>query len=167
MEAFVLLGSNIGLREQHLSKAIKQISALFGAPEMLSHIYASESWGFHGQEFLNQLVVFSTTEHPVNLLRQLLEIEQLLGRSRHTASGYVDRIIDIDLLYLGNIVHESPELILPHPRLHLRRFTLLPLVELAPQMVHPVLNKTHQQILSELEDNCRVTLRPTEINFNR
>lgn len=160
-EAFVLLGSNMGHREHALHQALTLLAGVLGQPAQISDMYASGSWGYNGQEYLNQLVVFTTTEHPLKLLHILLEIEKSMGRQRKPGSGYTDRVIDIDLLYLGNMVYNTPELILPHPRLHLRRFALLPLVHLAPEMVHPCLGKTHLELLSALEDEITVRLHTT------
>lgn len=164
MEAFVLLGSNLGNRVAALSTAIELLTEALGTPVRYSQVYASESWGFSGQDFLNQLLVFSTTEPPLALIQILLETEKKMGRQRNHDEGYSDRIIDIDLLYLGNIHLESVELTLPHPRLHLRRFTLVPLVELAPHMIHPQTGKSHLQLLSGLQDNNRVWLHTNDYN---
>lgn len=160
MEAYILLGSNEGHREQAIGKAIDLISSVLGKPKRFSHIYASGSWGFSGHDFLNQLVIYDTDEQPLSLLHQLQGIERAIGRERLPSAGYSNRIIDIDLLYLGSIVLESPRLTLPHPRLHLRRFTLIPLVELAPEMIHPQTGKSHLQLLSELKDDSPVWLHP-------
>lgn len=165
MEAFILLGSNEGHREQSIGKAIELISGHLGNPKRLSHMYASESWGFSGQDFLNQLVIYDTDEPPLSLLHKLLEIERVIGRKRPASAVYSNRIIDVDLLYLGNMILESSGLILPHPRLHLRRFTLIPLVELAPDMIHPQTGKSHLQLLLELKDESRVWLHPKQNAF--
>lgn len=156
MEAFILLGSNIGQREREISNAIELLTEQFGKPLKRSGIYASTSWGFEGKEFLNQLVVFSTQLPPTKVLEILLDTETFLGRRREPTPGYSDRTIDIDLLYLDSMIFESPELTLPHPRLHLRRFTLAPLNEVAPDMLHPRLLKTHKQLLSGLDDATAV-----------
>jgi 2-amino-4-hydroxy-6-hydroxymethyldihydropteridine diphosphokinase len=152
MEAFILLGSNIGQREREISNAIELLIGQFGKPLKQSGIYASTSWGFEGNEFLNQVVVFYTQLSPTEVLQILLDTETILGRRREPAPGYSDRSIDIDLLYLDSLIFEGPELTLPHPRLHLRRFTLVPLNEVAPDMLHPRLLKTHKQLLSGLDD---------------
>ena len=156
MEAFILLGSNIGQREREISNAIELLSHQFGKPLRQSFIYASKSWGFEGQEFLNQLVVYPTQSNPPEVLQILLDTETRLGRRRESSTRYSDRNIDIDLLYLDDLIYESPLLTLPHPRLHLRRFTLLPLTEVVPDMIHPCLLKTHLQLLTELDDSSPV-----------
>jgi 2-amino-4-hydroxy-6-hydroxymethyldihydropteridine diphosphokinase len=91
---------------------------------------------------------------PEELLETLLRVEQSLGRKRDISKG--PRIIDLDLLLCGNKTSDSPVLTLPHPRLHYRRFVLEPLVELAPQLVHPRLHKTMSELLEVLEDNSEV-----------
>jgi len=159
MDVCILLGSNLGNREEQLQLATAEILRLCGDLLAKSSIYETKPWGFEDEcDFLNQVIVIKTSQSPVNLLHQLLEIEIYLGRKRTNSDGYISRNIDIDILYYGNIVVETEKLSIPHPRLHLRRFTLVPLFELMPDFIHPVLQKSHSELLQTLDDSSAVKL---------
>jgi 2-amino-4-hydroxy-6-hydroxymethyldihydropteridine diphosphokinase len=148
---FLLLGSNQGDRLALLHQAC----ALLPPAGVLasSSVYESEPWGFEAeQNFLNQVVQISTNLSPQALLQQAQLVEEKLGRVRTTGSGYTSRPIDVDILFYGSEVVSAPALAIPHPRLHLRRFTLMPLAEIAPDFVHPILKKTMRELLEECED---------------
>lgn len=148
--AYLLLGGNVGKTEENLATARELIEQRAGEVMASSGIYQTEPWGFEADElFLNQALCISTTRQAEVLLEMLLEIEALMGRKRNSM-GYESRIMDIDILFFNEEVINKPQLIIPHPRMHLRNFALLPMLELAPQLVHPVLKKT---ILS-LTKNC-------------
>jgi 2-amino-4-hydroxy-6-hydroxymethyldihydropteridine diphosphokinase len=148
---FLLLGANLGEREATLAKAIQLITEQIAPVVFRSHLYETAPWGVIDQPaFLNQVVQIKTELAPIQLLEKTLTIEKQLGRERRLRWGA--RVIDIDILYYGDLVLADTDLHLPHPRLHERRFTLVPLVEIAPNFRHPVLKKTNRELLEECTD---------------
>jgi 2-amino-4-hydroxy-6-hydroxymethyldihydropteridine diphosphokinase len=119
-----------------------------------SSAYESEPWGFEAKEwFLNRLIVVETELEPEAMMRQLLDIEAELGRVRHPeAGGYTSRTADLDILYYGSRIVLTDSLTIPHPRLHQRRFALLPLCEVVPEFVHPAFNMTQTELLKRCFD---------------
>ena len=155
---FVLLGSNLGDRELLVNQASKMISERCGKIVAKSRLYESEPWGFKSEHwFLNQVVKIETALSPDDLMKELLEIEKELGRDRSVPhEGYVSRPMDLDILYFGNEIIDTQMITAPHPRLHERRFTLLPLCDIAPDYVHPVMKKTNLQLLDDCQDVGKV-----------
>ncbi|KQS25362.1 2-amino-4-hydroxy-6-hydroxymethyldihydropteridine diphosphokinase [Dyadobacter sp. Leaf189] len=151
---FLLLGSNLGDRAGILKQARQMIAEK--APIVTeSSIYETEPWGLTDQPaFLNQVVEVTSTDEPELLLTHLLHIEQELGRVRKVRWGA--RLIDIDILYYGDTILEKEILTLPHPRLKERRFTLVPLFEIAAEFVDPKLKKSVSQLLEECPDKSEV-----------
>lgn len=156
--AYILLGSNIGDREEVLRQAIAMIECRCCRVVATSHIYESEPWGFESDDiFLNQVICVETTLSPHDLLKVLMSIEIMLGRDReHHYDTYVSRPIDLDILYYDDIILNDEDLILPHPKLHLRRFTLEPLCEVASDLVHPVLQLSNKSLLERCADPLMV-----------
>jgi 2-amino-4-hydroxy-6-hydroxymethyldihydropteridine diphosphokinase len=153
---FILLGSNLGDRQAILSSARQAIQAQCGKILKLSHLYETAPWGFESNNwFLNQVIEIESVMDATPLLNRLLEIEKNLGRIR-TSMQYSSRNIDIDLLYFGDEVINSAQLEVPHPRLHLRKFTLLPLCEIAANFMHPLLQKTQLELLQQVADESVV-----------
>ncbi len=157
---FLLLGGNQGNRESMLCQATDLIQQRIGSVVGLSGRYHTAPWGDFAageqpQDFLNQAVEVHTLLSPAECLSRALAIEQALGRVRpqQPVSGYASRPIDIDLILYGSLLLRTDRLILPHPRMHLRRFVLTPLCDLAPDFIHPVFNKTLSQLLSECPDD--------------
>lgn len=180
MIVYLGLGSNLGDRVENLREARWRIASLGPAITRESSIYETEPVGFRDQEwFLNQVIEVDTAQvrfargddsldadtkallEASALLDALLEIERAMGRQRTIADG--PRVIDIDLLLYGDRVfyqtERKPHLIVPHPRMHLRRFVLEPLSEIAPLAVHPSMNKTCRQLLDELDDPSIVRVK--------
>ena len=157
---FVLLGSNLGDRELLVNQASKMIGERCGKIVAKSRLYESEPWGFKSEHwFLNQVVKVETAFSPDALMEVLLEIEKELGRDRSVPhEGYVSRPMDLDILYFGNEIIDTQMVKAPHPRLHERRFTLLPLCDIAPDYVHPVMKKTNLQLLDECRDAGKVNI---------
>jgi len=124
----------------------------------VSSSYESEPWGFEAEEwFLNRVIVIETSMSPEDLIRQLLDIERDLGRERHPEKeGYTSRTADLDVLYFGDKIILTETLTVPHPRLHLRRFALLPMCEVAPDLVHPVFGLTQTELLNRCPDTLKV-----------
>ena len=157
---FVLLGSNLGDRELLVNQASKMMRERCGKIVAKSRLYESEPWGFKSEHwFLNQVVKIETALSPDDLMKELLDIEKELGRDRSVPhEGYVSRPMDLDILYFGNKIIDTQMVIAPHPRLHERRFTLLPLCDVAPDFVHPVMKKTNLQLLDECQDAGKVNI---------
>tara|TARA_R110002124_G_scaffold265638_2_gene432474 strand:- start:100 stop:666 length:567 start_codon:yes stop_codon:yes gene_type:complete len=155
-QAVILLGGNIGdVRKSFEMVAEALIS--FGEIERKSSIYQTEAWGMENADaFLNQVLQFKTNENPEKLLQKLLDIEEQLGRKRSNTGAYLARNIDIDILFIDSLILKMPKLEIPHPRLHLRRFTLEPLVEIIPNYIHPVLKRTMVELHLNLKDNLKV-----------
>ncbi len=157
--AFLLLGSNIEPRLEFIHQAVEMLDINVGKICQRSSIYESEAWGFESdQKFLNQLIFIETYLSATELLKHILTIEMQLGRTRNPAERYESRHIDIDILYFNDLTIELSNLIIPHPRLHKRRFALLPLSEVSPAYIHPVLKKTNLELLDCLDD-------PSEVNI--
>lgn len=155
----VLFGSNSGDRLHYVKKAIQQIEAEVGKITNISPLYESEPWGFDDETwFINGVLIVETELEAENVLSKLLSIENSLGRRRTDSERYESRTIDLDILLYNEIILESENLVIPHPRLHKRRFTLLPLNDLLPDFVHPKLNKTISQILDNCDDKGEVRL---------
>lgn len=155
-DVFLGIGSNLGNRQDYLDRAVEAVRASAGNVITVSKIYETEPWGFKSaKKFLNMVVRIRTDLEPEELLRVVLETEKQLGRKRKT-KRYISRTIDIDILFYGSRVISEPCLQVPHPKLGQRRFVLIPLCDIAPDLVHPVLNKTPTQLLLECSDESKV-----------
>jgi 2-amino-4-hydroxy-6-hydroxymethyldihydropteridine diphosphokinase len=146
---YLALGTNLGDREANLQKAVDSL-----APNVRlvrkSSIYATPPWGYADQpEFLNQVIEVETVLHPLPLLHLLKSIEAEMGREE--TFRYGPRLIDLDILFYGSEVVEGEIITIPHPRLQERAFVLEPLAEIAPDFVHPVLNKTIRELLAAVD----------------
>ena len=153
--SLILLGSNLGDREMLIKSAIDMIGKNCGNVLSYSRIYETEPWGFDAENnFLNQIISIQTDLRPHDLLKELLSIEAILGRKRNEyATTYESRPMDLDILYYDDLIINDNDLILPHPRLHRRRFTLLPLCDIAPDLKHPLFNKSNKTLLEECDDD--------------
>jgi len=148
--SYLILGGNSGDRMDNLLRAVDMLRVEAGRVVALSAVYESEPWGFDDPcWFLNQVAVVKTSLAPLNLLECIQRIEQTLGRE-HSHEGYHARTMDIDILLYGNQIIDFPGLVIPHLRIAERMFVLQPMTELAPDLEHPVLHCTMEQ----LRDKC-------------
>jgi 2-amino-4-hydroxy-6-hydroxymethyldihydropteridine diphosphokinase len=155
-KVYLGLGTNLGDRELNLRKAINNVNELIGSVVLVSSIYETEPVGFRSEEkFLNMVAEVDTMLKPSGVMDMILKAEALLGRVRK-GNKYTSRIIDLDILLFGNRIIENDSLSVPHPRMHERRFVLIPLCEIAPDLVHPILKKSIKTLLSECQDKSSV-----------
>jgi 2-amino-4-hydroxy-6-hydroxymethyldihydropteridine diphosphokinase len=154
-QTYLLIGGNLGNREENLGRSRVHIATDIGKILRSSSIFETEAWGKQDQPpFLNQVLLIETNSTVTNVLHQLLTIEERMGRKRMEKFG--PRLIDIDILFFNNDIIHEPGLTVPHPHLHERRFTLEPLNEIAPLMIHPVLKKTITELLESCPDPLAV-----------
>lgn len=141
--AYLSLGTNIGNKRRNMVTAAALLTERVGDILALSDFYETEPWGFESENvFLNAAVMLETSFTPQELLAVTQQIEVEMGRKEKSQGSYHDRIIDIDILMYDELVMQTAELTLPHPLMHERKFVLEPLAEIAPNVIHPVINKT-------------------------
>ena len=163
-KVFLGLGSNLGNRVENLISAKVRIGELIGPVVSESPVYETEPWGFESDEkFLNMVLCAETDLSPSGLLGRILKIESQLGRIRSEAR-YSSRNIDIDILLYNNEIINETALIIPHPRMHERRFVLVPLNEIASELKHPVLKKSIKALLEECKDDSKVNLHSNPLS---
>lgn len=151
-----LLGGNQGNRKDLILRAIQLLKSQIGDCKIASSLYETEAWGFKTElAFLNQVLVFETEKSPREILKIAQKIESDLGRIR-SSDGYSSRTMDIDILFYDNLIVSDSDLQIPHPRLHLRRFTLEPLVEIMPDYIHPLIAKSMQELLIDCNDKLNI-----------
>jgi 2-amino-4-hydroxy-6-hydroxymethyldihydropteridine diphosphokinase len=149
---YLSLGNNLGEKEHNLIWMIQALSLNVGSVIRQSKFYKSDPWGFESEnEFLNAVVLLETNLNPFDLLVKTQEIERTLGRTAKSVNGYSDRLIDIDILFYDNLIIDQPALKIPHPLIAERDFVLLPLVEIAPDFVHPVLGRKIIDLIKKIE----------------
>lgn len=154
-EVYLLTGGNMGDRLAQLQQAAVMLESVAGRILQKSSIYETAAWGLtHQNAFLNQVLRIESPDAPEVLLQKILSIEQEMGRKRIEKMG--PRVIDIDILFFGKQVIDTPDLVVPHPRMADRRFVLIPLHEIAPTLLHPVLHKTVAALLQECSDTLAV-----------
>lgn len=152
-EAYISIGSNIGDRRAHIERAVTAVSALTTGPVRVSEVIETAPWGYEGGgDYLNVCMAFRTALEPLELLRALLAVQDSIDPAPHRNpdGSYADRRIDIDLIALGDAVISLPELTLPHPRMHLRDFVLVPLAGIAPSWCHPLLGLTPAEMIAAI-----------------
>lgn len=157
---YLSVGSNIGNRLDYLDKAGRLLQKAVGPILRSSQVYETAAWGNTGQaDFLNQVLELKTGLAPQELLKTCLKVEASLGRFREDKWG--PRSVDVDILFYGETVIDEKNLQVPHPRLHLRNFVLIPLHEIAPELVHPLLQQDIETLLQNCQDPLEVALPQT------
>jgi 2-amino-4-hydroxy-6-hydroxymethyldihydropteridine diphosphokinase len=152
---FLLLGSNLGDRAQNLETSRNLIQQTAGRIVKASSIYQTAAWGKSDQpDFYNQVIEIESLLDPDTLLQTTLQIEEHMGRTRIEVWG--SRIIDIDILLYGDVIVEHERLKIPHPQMTNRRFTLVPLSEIAPEVIHPITRKEIRKLLLICKDQLAV-----------
>ncbi|HET7290969.1 MAG TPA: 2-amino-4-hydroxy-6-hydroxymethyldihydropteridine diphosphokinase [Vicinamibacteria bacterium] len=153
--AFLGLGSNLGGREESLARALALLEGGGFRTSRTSALYETAPVGGPPQgDFLNQVVAGEWSDTPERLLEACLAAERALGRVRGERFG--PRTVDVDVLLFGDLVRDAPPPVVPHPRLHERRFVLVPLVEIAPEVRHPRLAASARELLARCPDSSRV-----------
>ena len=153
---YIGFGSNIGNRLKHIQNAIHALSKTEGIVlQKTSSVYKTDPVGYEAQaQFLNGAASIQTSLSPLSLLHTLKDIETVIGRQHRIHWG--PREIDLDLLIYGDLCLQTEKLVVPHPEMHLRRFVLVPLAEIAPDLVHPVFQETIQTLLERLKNDKSV-----------
>lgn len=147
------LGTNIGNKRKNMVTAAALLAERAGDVLSLSSFYETEPWGFASENtFLNAALELETDCSPMELLRLTQQIERAMGRTQKSDGSYHDRIIDIDILLYGNEVVHHEDLVVPHPLMQQRLFVMQPLAEIAPSLVHPVLQKSMYDLYMDLLD---------------
>jgi len=154
-KVYLLLGSNLDNPKENLLQALGFISEKIGTITRLSSLYQTGAWGNTQQpDFINQVIVVNTIFPATQCIDIILAIEQDMGRVRTEKNA--PRLIDIDILYFNKEIINLPHLVVPHPAIQLRRFVLIPLNELSPRFVHPLLNQNNHELLKNCEDQLNV-----------
>ena len=159
---YLSLGSNIGDRTNNLKNAINSIENLVGKVNKISKFYENPAIGFDGDNFVNICIELVTHLSPNELLNSLLNIENEYGRKRLKSGEYISRIIDIDIIFYENLSINQNGLVIPHPRMQSRHFVLIPMCDLNPDFIHPVLGLKISQLLDQLEIRNDIV----DINFS-
>jgi 2-amino-4-hydroxy-6-hydroxymethyldihydropteridine diphosphokinase len=155
-KVFFGIGTNLGDREKNLRDSIVKIEKHIGRVLSSSLVYETAPWGFDTEDdFLNMVTEVETSLTPGEVMKQILLIESMLGRERDQ-DRYSSRVIDIDILLYDDLVIDQKGLKVPHRLMHERRFVLVPFCEIAPDTIHPVLEKSMSVLLGECRDRSRV-----------
>ena len=150
-QVFLSAGGNLNNTEEKFERLFSLLREKVGEIKRQSSYYQSEAWGFESEyPFVNIALEIQTELSPFELLQETQSIEKELGRTTKTSTSYQDRTMDIDIIFYDNEIIKTKTLEIPHPRMHLRDFVLIPLNEICPNFVHPVLKKDIARLLSEL-----------------
>ncbi len=157
------LGSNLGNKFEHLQMAINAIFEKIGSVDSISPVYQTPAMGFDGDDFLNCVLQINSKLSSVEILKNVLSIENEMGRQRNKTVKYVSRPIDIDILFYDMEIFTTKQLVVPHPEIQNRKFVLKPLVTISPDLIHPVLNKSTAILLEETTDNNKIVKHPASL----
>ena len=160
----VSIGSNIGDRLENIQSSLDLIHSRIASLTGISCIYESESIGFDGDDFYNICASFFSNISPHLVMQQLLEIEKTLGRNRSDETKYISRIIDIDILLIEDLVIDSEELKVPHPEMCNRRFVMEPLIEIDPNLIHPVSKVSLKEIYEAFDQSQKIQKKDLVLN---
>ena len=157
INVYLSLGSNMGNRREHIEAGTKLIVKTIGKIARKSHLYETQAWGKTDQEpFINQVIMINTSLEPRDLLEAITRIDREMGRERKEKWG--PRILDIDILFYGKRVIRDKGLEIPHPELHKRAFVLVPMMEIDPELEHPVLHQAMDMLYMNCEDLSDVVM---------
>lgn len=149
---YLSLGSNLGDKLKNLQTAVNLINISVGHITKVSSVYKTKSWGFEGGEFYNICLELMSSLSPEKMIKKVIDIEHKMGRERNLGKGYKDRLIDIDILLFDDEVIFFNDLKVPHPQMLARKFVLVPLTEIAPNVIHPIVKKTILNCLQHCND---------------
>jgi len=156
--AYIQLGGNKPATADWFVRCVSEELPQWGVVKAISSCYETEAWGFKSPDrFLNAVLGLETDLNPEKLMQALLKIEKKAGRQRKAEHGYQNRILDLDVLAIGEQIVNKKTIVLPHPRLHLRNFVLQPFSQIAPHWVHPILGKTSLELLAGCTDPSEIT----------
>lgn len=154
-QVYLSIGGNLGYRRANLALATQLIKQEIGVLKKRSAFYKTKAWGIENQpDFLNQCLYVETLLSPQEVMQIALKIETKMGRVR--ARKWYTRLIDIDILFYNQLIINTKDLIIPHPHLHTRNFVLVPLTEIAPELVHPILKKNIKELYEKSPDKLGV-----------
>lgn len=153
---YLSLGSNLGNKLQNLQVAIDEINQEIGHVTKVSSVYKTKSWGFDGEDFFNICLEVSSSLNPEKMIQSVINIENKLGRIRTEGPSYINREIDIDILLFDDEIIFYNDLKVPHPEMLHRKFVLVPLTEIAPNVIHPITKKTILICLQECKDSQHI-----------
>lgn len=147
------IGSNLGDKKSNIELAIQLLEEQIGSIHQVSSVYYTKAWGDTSlNDFYNLVLIIKSTNEPMDVMNNLLQIERQLGRKRKT-ENYENRIIDLDVIYIEDIILNGESLQVPHPRMHERAFVLVPLMEILPHFKHPIFKQSTIELVENLEIN--------------
>lgn len=156
-KVYLHTGSNLGDREDNLRQANGLIEQYIGKIKTASRFYETQAWGVTNQpDFINQALIVDTAQSAQEVLRNIVKIEELMGRVR--TEKWVARVLDIDILMIDDLIINEKDLKVPHPHLHERNFVLVPLMEIAGEVIHPILNLPIEDIYFDCNDPLDVIM---------
>ena len=153
MKYYLSLGGNVGDTREIFRGALHEIGIEIGEILSISDVIVTPPWGFEAEnDFMNMAAVVESDKSPEKVLEDIWEIEKRYGRVRPIgAKGYSSRTLDIDIIFIDDMVIDTPSLKVPHPLSHRRRFVLEPMYQIAPNYIHPVLHKNLDELLAECD----------------